>query len=49
MSSLPAAADAVVRKTRAADRHAAITSNLPSWRSYKAWMESVRRDWDDKK
>jgi hypothetical protein len=30
-------------------RHAAITNNLNSWRSYKAWTEAIRGTWEDKK
>jgi hypothetical protein len=30
-------------------RHAAITKNLNSWRSYKAWTETIRGTWEEKK
>jgi hypothetical protein len=30
-------------------RHAAITNNFNSWRSYKAWMEKIRGTWEEKK
>jgi hypothetical protein len=30
-------------------RHAAITNNFNSWRSYKAWTEKVRGTWEEKK
>jgi hypothetical protein len=30
-------------------RHAAITNNLNSWRSYNAWTEKVRGSWEEKK
>lgn len=30
-------------------RHAAITNNFNSWRSYKAWAEKIRGAWEDKK
>lgn len=30
-------------------RHAAITNNLNSWRSYKAWTETIRGTWEEKK
>ena len=34
---------------RIRDRHAAITDNFNSWRSYKAWAEKIRGTWEDKK
>jgi hypothetical protein len=30
-------------------RHAAITTNLYNWHSYKNWADKVRGSWDDKK
>jgi hypothetical protein len=30
------------------DRHAAITNNFNSWRSYKAWTEKIRGTWEEK-
>jgi hypothetical protein len=30
-------------------RHAAITNNFNSWRSYKAWTEKIRGTWEEKK
>jgi hypothetical protein len=30
-------------------RHAAITNNLNNWHSYKIWVETVRRTWQEKK
>jgi hypothetical protein len=30
-------------------RHAAITNNFNSWRSYKAWTETIRGTWGEKK
>ncbi len=30
-------------------RHAAITTNLYNWHSYKNWAEKVRGSWEDKK
>ena len=30
-------------------RHAAITTNLYNWHSYKNWAEKVRVSWEDKK
>jgi len=30
-------------------RHAAITNNLNSWRSYKNWAEKIRSTWEEKK
>jgi hypothetical protein len=30
-------------------RHAAITNNFSTWRSYKAWAEKIRGTWEDKK
>jgi len=30
-------------------RHAAITTNLYNWHSYKNWADKVRGSWDEKK
>ena len=30
-------------------RHAAITNNFNSWRSYKAWTEKIRGSWEENK
>jgi hypothetical protein len=30
-------------------RHAAITNNFNSWRSYKEWAEKIRGTWEEKK
>ena len=30
-------------------RHAAITNNFNSWRSYKEWAEKIRGTWVEKK
>ena len=30
-------------------RHAAITTNLYNWHSYKSWADKVRGSWEDKK
>ena len=30
-------------------RHAAITTNLYNWHSYKNWADKVRGSWEDKK
>ncbi len=30
-------------------RHAAITDNFNSWRSYKEWAEKIRSTWQEKK
>jgi hypothetical protein len=30
-------------------RHAAITTNLYSWHSYKNWADKVKGSWEDKK
>jgi len=30
-------------------RHAEITNNFNSWRSYNAWTEKIRGTWEDKK
>jgi len=30
-------------------RHAAITTSLYNWHSYKNWADKVRGNWDDKK
>ncbi len=30
-------------------RHAAITTNLYNWHSYKNWAEKVKDTWEDKK
>ncbi len=30
-------------------RHAAITNNFNSWRSYKEWAEKIRGTWEVKK
>jgi hypothetical protein len=30
-------------------RHAAITNNLNDWRSYKNWVEQIRRTWEEEK
>jgi hypothetical protein len=29
-------------------RHAAITNNCNSWRSYKEWAEKIRGTWEEK-
>jgi LPS sulfotransferase NodH len=29
-------------------RHAAITDNFNSWRSYKEWAEKIRGTWEEK-
>jgi hypothetical protein len=30
-------------------RHAAITTNLYNWHSYKSWADKVRGSWEEKK
>jgi len=30
-------------------RHAEITNNFNSWRSYKAWTEKIRGTWEENK
>jgi hypothetical protein len=40
-------AAAVTYKT--GGRHAAITTNLYNWHSYKNWADKVRGSWEDKK
>jgi len=30
-------------------RHAAITNNFNTWRSYKEWAEKIRGTWQEKK
>jgi hypothetical protein len=30
-------------------RHAAITDNVKSWRSYKSWAEKIRGTWEENK
>ena len=30
-------------------RHGAITNTLNDWRSYKNWVEQIRRTWDEEK
>jgi hypothetical protein len=30
-------------------RHAAITDNFNTWRSYKEWAEKIRSTWQEKK
>jgi hypothetical protein len=30
-------------------RHAAITTNLYNWHSYKNWAEKIRGSWEEKK
>jgi hypothetical protein len=30
-------------------RHAAITTNLYNWHSYKSWADKVRGSWEDNK
>jgi hypothetical protein len=30
-------------------RHAAITTNLYNWHSYKSWADKVKGSWEDKK
>jgi hypothetical protein len=30
-------------------RHAAITDNFNTWRSYKSWAEKIRGTWEEKK
>jgi hypothetical protein len=41
---------ATVRKSaeRIHGRHAAITDNFNSWRSYKEWAEKIRGTWEEK-
>lgn len=34
---------------KSGSRHGAITDNLPTWRSYKAWIESMRNTWKEPK
>jgi hypothetical protein len=34
---------------KAGGRHAAITTNLYNWHSYKNWADKVRGSWEDKK
>jgi hypothetical protein len=41
---------AVPRETlKTGGRHAAITTDLYNWNSYKNWAEKVRGSWEDKK
>ena len=37
------------RLSRPGGRHAAITTSLYNWHSYKNWADKVRGSWDDKK
>ncbi len=41
--------NAVRRGPKIGGRHAAITTDLYSWHSYKNWTEKVRGSWDVKK
>lgn len=43
----PGAAPRDVFKT--GGRHAAITTNLYNWNSYKNWADKIRGSWEDKK
>jgi hypothetical protein len=45
----PIKTDAPKNAERIRGRHAAITNNYNSWRSYKAWMEKIRGAWQEKK
>jgi hypothetical protein len=41
---------AVPRETfKTGGRHAAITTNLYNWHSYKNWADKVRGNWEEKK
>jgi hypothetical protein len=43
-------ADAVPREVfKTGGRHAAITTDLYSWHSYKNWADKVKGSWEDKK
>jgi hypothetical protein len=42
-------ADVPVQVQKTGGRHAAITTNLYNWHSYKNWADKVRGSWDDKK
>ena len=41
--------DPMHRGPKIGGRHAAITTKLYSWHSYKNWTEKVRGSWDGKK
>jgi hypothetical protein len=43
------AATAPKNAERIHGRHAAITDNFNSWRSYKEWAEKIRGTWQEKK
>jgi len=43
------AASAPKNAERIHGRHAAITDNFNSWRSYKEWAEKIRSTWQEKK
>jgi len=49
----PADGDALygnlLKRTRIGGRHAAITTDLYSWHSYKSWADKMRGSWSDKK
>lgn len=37
------------RRAKIGGRHAAITTDLYSWHSYKSWADRMRGNWDEKK
>jgi hypothetical protein len=37
------------RGAKIGGRHAAITTDLYSWHSYKTWADKMRGNWDDEK
>ena len=40
---------AVVAPIKTGGRHAAITTNLYNYHSYKSWADKVKGSWDDEK
>jgi len=41
--------DTPKKAERIRGRHATITNNFNSWRSYKAWTDKIRGAWEEKK
>jgi hypothetical protein len=41
--------DATKNAERMRGRHATITNNFNSWRSYKAWTDKILSTWEEKK
>ena len=49
-SGQPRSGAAIPREAfKTGGRHAAITTNLYNWHSYKNWADKIRGSWEDKK